>query len=77
MPEAFVVAEALETEPPPELTVKVTVTPDTGLLLASRTSTLGAVATAVPTVADWLLPALMAICVGTGRKMLNPAAVAA
>ena len=39
-------------------------TPATGVLFASVTSTLGLVATAVPTVADWLLPALSAILVG-------------
>ena len=37
------------------------VTPLTGLLLASFTITLGSIVTAVPVVADWLLPALTLI----------------
>ena len=56
-PDAFVVAVAAVVEPPPLATAKVTVTPLTRLLLASRTTTAGSVATAVPTVADWLFPA--------------------
>ena len=53
------------TEPPPLATAKVTATPDTGLLLTSRTSTAGSTATALPAVADCPLPApLIAICVG-------------
>ena len=39
------------TVPPPLATAKVTLTPLTGLLLASVTITLGAVATALPAVA--------------------------
>ena len=58
MPKASVVAEAPLTNPPPETTSKVTRTPDTGLLPESVTSTLGAMATAVPTAADWPLPPL-------------------
>jgi hypothetical protein len=50
-------------EPPPDATVQVTETLLTGLLNASRTSTAGGVVTAKPTVRDWLLPALTAICV--------------
>ncbi len=64
MPEEFVVAEPPVIEPPPEATAKVTATPETGLLFASVTSTLGLMATAVPTVADWLLPAFRVILVG-------------
>ncbi len=44
------------TEPPPVATAKVTLTPATGLPLASRAITDGGVATAVPAVAVWLLP---------------------
>ena len=63
MPEAFVVAEPPVSDPPPAATAKVTLTPATGLPCASVTRTLGAVATAVLTVADSLLPPLMAIVV--------------
>jgi hypothetical protein len=38
-------------EPPPLATANVTLTPDTGLLFASVTNTVGAVGTAVPTAA--------------------------
>src|SRR3989441_5561121 len=51
------------TVPPPEATAKVTATPLTGLAFASCTITEGSTATAVPAVADWLFPALRAICV--------------
>src|SRR5450759_2586661 len=51
MPLAFEVALKAVAEPPPEATAKVTLTPLTGLLLMSRTSTLGAIATAVPAIA--------------------------
>ena len=51
IPLAFVVVVKLVPEPPPVATAKVTDTPDTGLLDASRTITLGAVLTDVPTVA--------------------------
>ena len=54
IPELFVVTilplgELIE--PPPVATANVTLTPDTGLLFPSFTSTEGAVPTAVPTVA--------------------------
>src|SRR5512145_23239 len=49
------------TEPPPDATVNVTETPATGLLNTSRTITVGGAATAVPTVADWPSPALIAM----------------
>ena len=45
----FTVAPVME--PPPDATVKVTATPDTGLLLASVIFTLGAIVTVVFTVA--------------------------
>ena len=72
MPEALVVAAAPVTEPPPETTAKVTATPGTGLLLASVTSTLGAIVTAVPTVAVWPSPAFTSILLGAP---LTPVAV--
>ena len=43
--------------------MKRTVAPLTGLLCASITLTLGGVATAVSTVADWLSPPFLVICV--------------
>jgi hypothetical protein len=52
MPAALVVAGEPVAEPPPEATVKVTPTPETGLPFASLTMTLGGVLTAVPAVAD-------------------------
>ena len=63
IPPAFVVAESTVALPPPVATAKVILTPLTGLLLASFTITLGAVATAVPATAVWLLPIFIAICV--------------
>jgi hypothetical protein len=52
IPLPFVVTAVVGTTvPPPEATANVTLVPDTGLLKASRTSTAGAVATAVFTVA--------------------------
>src|SRR5439155_778625 len=51
------------TDPPPDAAAHVTVTPATGFPFASRTITDGAISTAVPAVAVWPLPALMAICV--------------
>jgi hypothetical protein len=51
MPLALVVALPPVMLPPPVATANVTVTPETGLSNASRTRTLGAVVTAVPTVA--------------------------
>ena len=56
IPEELVVAVRPVPEPPPEATANVTLTPDTGLLLASVTSTAGSVARTVPTVALWVLP---------------------
>ena len=52
IPLAFVVWVSPVPEPPPEATAKVTLTPATGLLFASRTITDGGVVTAVPAVAD-------------------------
>src|SRR5439155_1198859 len=49
----------------------VTATPGTGLSNWSRTSTAGGVATAVPTVAVWLLPALGAIDAAAAGVTLN------
>src|SRR5438876_405453 len=49
------------TVPPPDAAANVTLTPPTGLPFASRTITEGATGTAVPAVADWSLPALIAI----------------
>ena len=62
MPAELVVADEPVTEPPPEATAKVTLTPGTGLPCAAVTMTLGSVLTGVPAVADWLLPALRAMC---------------
>ena len=56
-PEASVVGVVPVTEPPPEATAKVTMTPETGLPPASVTLTDGAVATAAPAVATWPSPA--------------------
>jgi hypothetical protein len=61
IPLALVVWVAPVTLPPPEATAKVTVIPATGLLRASRTRTLGAIGTADPAGAVWLLPAWTAI----------------
>ena len=62
IPEAFVVTVPADaSDPPPLATAKVTLAPEIGLPETSATSTDGAVVTAVPTVADWLLPALSAI----------------
>ena len=63
IPDAFVVATAPVSSPPPDATANVTDTPSTGLSFASRTSTLGAVATAAPATAVWLFPAWIVICV--------------
>ena len=46
--------------PPPEATAKATAVPETGLPPESVTRTEGAVATAEPAVAVWLLPAFTA-----------------
>src|SRR6266852_6404350 len=61
MPPALVVTAVVGfTVPPPPVIAKVTATPATGLPLASFTITDGGMATAVPTVADWLSPAFKA-----------------
>ncbi|MEY3348001.1 MAG: hypothetical protein RLY46_40, partial [Bacteroidota bacterium] len=52
MPFTPVVTVALITFPPPPITAKDTLTPETGLPLSSVIRTLGAVAKVVPTVAD-------------------------
>ena len=52
IPPAFVIAGNPVPEPPPAAISNVTLTPETGLLLASFMMTLGAVATADPAVAD-------------------------
>ncbi|MEZ4413394.1 MAG: hypothetical protein R2910_10450 [Gemmatimonadales bacterium] len=71
MPDAFVVtAVAGTTLPPPLATAKVTETPETGLLLASRITTAGAVVTALPAAASCALPVLMAIWVGAPAVMV-------
>ena len=54
-PFAPVVTDQPVTEPPPDITAKVTGTPLTGLLYASLMMTAGAAATAVPAAADWLV----------------------
>jgi hypothetical protein len=79
MPPAFVVGVRPVVEPPPLATAKVTLTPETGLLLTSVTRTLGAVATAVPGGAAWPLPALKAILLAPAAsvKELEVAAVSA
>lgn len=61
MPDAFDVAVAPVTEPPPLATEKFTVVPLTGFPFASVIFTDGAVATAVPTTAVCELPPLIAI----------------
>src|SRR5439155_889769 len=63
-PLAFVVTGVVGvTAPPPAATANVTLTPATGFPFASRTITDGSTGTAVPAVAVWPLPALIAICV--------------
>lgn len=63
IPLASVVAVVPVILPPPEATEKVTETPETGLLFASVTNTLGGTGTAVPDAAVWLLPPLMEMVV--------------
>ena len=71
-PLAFVrIGVAGLTLPLPAAGANVTETPATGLLNWSRTSTAGGVATAVPTVAVWLLPALGAIDAAAAGVTLN------
>src|SRR5205807_8065836 len=60
-PLALVVWAAPVMPPPPVPGAKVTATPATGLLKASRTITAGGTATAVPTVAAWPSPTLIAM----------------
>src|SRR5438477_583530 len=60
-PLALVVCEAPVMLPPPVPGAKVTATPATGLPNASRTITAGGTGTAVPTVAAWWSPALIAM----------------
>src|SRR5437762_1078867 len=62
-PFTSVVEDVGFTEPPLVPGANVTATPATGLLLASRTITDGGMATAVPVVAFWPLPAFIAIWV--------------
>src|SRR5205807_9207402 len=59
------------TLPLPAAGANVTDTPATGLLNWSRTVTAGGVATAVPTVAVWLLPPLGAIDAAAAGVTLN------
>ncbi len=77
MPEALVVTAATgRTDPPPLATANVTETPETGLRLASRTSTAGAVLTAAPAVAVCPSPVLMDIWVGAPAVIVTPLEVA-
>jgi hypothetical protein len=75
IPEAFVACEAAVTEPPPLATVNVTITPLTGSPLASVTSTAGATATAVLTVALCPSPADFTIEAGCDAGGGVPVAV--
>src|SRR5205807_9525297 len=75
MPVASVVWFAPVTVPPPVPGANVTATPATGLLLASRTITDGGMATAVPVIAFWPLPAFMAIWVAAPAVTLTVAEV--
>src|SRR5437016_1409110 len=61
IPDPFVVAVAPVTEPPPDVTANVTLTPPMGLPFTSFTITLGATGTDVFTLAVWLLPPFTAI----------------
>jgi hypothetical protein len=72
MPLAFVTTGVVGlTLPLPAAGVNVTATPATGLLNWSRTITAGGVATAVPTVAIWLFPALGVIDAAAAAVTLN------
>jgi hypothetical protein len=75
IPEAFVACEAPVTEPPPLATANTTITPLTGIPLASVTVTAGATATAVPTVALCPSPADFTIEVGGDAGGATPVAV--
>jgi hypothetical protein len=61
IPELLVVAAPPTIDPAPLAKTKVTETPETALLLASLTITDGALLTAVPAVADWVITLLAAI----------------
>jgi hypothetical protein len=64
MPEEFVDTVVVgRRDPPPDATAKVTAVPDTRLPPESVTMTDGAVETADPAVAVWLLPAFTAMVV--------------
>ena len=72
LPSDPVVAELTPTVPPPDATANVTVTPLTMLFesLSFVTMTVGDMLTAVPTVANWLSPALLVIVsAATGAAM--------
>src|SRR5712691_1961814 len=75
IPLAFVVCEPPVTLPPPAKAEKVTLTPATGLLFASRTITDGGVVTAVPTVALWPVPLFAAIWVAAPVTVVKVALV--
>ena len=55
-PLLFVTTEVEVSEPPPPVTAKFTVVPETGLPLASVTSTVNGLGNPCPTVPVWLLP---------------------
>jgi len=61
IPRELVVTLLGDTAPPPDVTAKATVTPETGLPTASVTVTLGDIVTLSDTVAVWLSPAFTAI----------------
>lgn len=77
IPLAFVVAGEPVTEPLPLAGVNVILTPLTGLPFASFTMTLGAMATAVPTVANWESPPIFAIRVAGPAIVVKEALVPA
>ena len=78
MPAAFVVAFTPVALPPPLATANTTAAPATGLLLAFNTSTLGAIATFVPTVALCALPAfLLRVAAGPATIVIDVAATRA
>jgi len=61
LPSELVVVLVTERDPPPAVTANVTLTPLTGLLLASLTITTKGLDSAVPTVPLWPLPEKKAI----------------
>ena len=73
IPLAFVTEVGAATDPLPVSTAQPTVTPDTGLLSASRTITEIGVGSLLPTVSVCASPPLIAICVAppTCAVMLN------